>query len=66
MGKPSGKADAAFLFEMRIVDQMVSAGTITPADRERIRVELAGPEVSGMCLLISENPCYVCPSERCM
>lgn len=63
MGKPSGEADAAFLLEMRIVDRMVREGAITPADRERIRIELAGPDVSGMCLLISENPCYGPPSE---
>lgn len=58
MGRREVRSDADALVCMGIVDALLERGTLTREDRERARVELL-EGASPLCVLLTEEPCYV-------
>lgn len=59
MGRREAQADADDLFCMGVIDAMLGRGILTREDRERARDALLEEDGSPLCVLLTEEPCYV-------
>lgn len=59
MSRRELRRDADALFCMSAIDALLAKGAISREDRERARDVLLEEGASSLCVLVTEEPCYV-------